>query len=88
MAPADFPASFSSVAEAMAYLQERVGFVTPALADKVVRAAASDMVMRYKAVVGWDTKPPRPLRSAPGADPFPQSVTKVVALRYVMVVCL
>lgn len=84
-APADFPKSFPTVAEAVTYLQGRVGFVSPALADKVVAAAVSDVMQCNEAVVGWGTKPARPLRSTLAADAFPRKASYLVALRYVVV---
>lgn len=80
-APADFPKSFTSVAEAVAYLQGRVGFVAPALAEKVINAAANDVVKANQGV-GWRAQPPRPLRSAM-TDTFLRKASHLIVLRCV-----
>ena len=82
-APADFPKSFTSVAEAVAYLQGRVGFVAPALAEKVINAAANDVVKANQGV-GWRAQPPRPLRSAM-TDTFLRKASHLIVLRCVFV---
>lgn len=81
-APADFPKSFPSVAEAVAHLRRLVGFVTPALAEKVIVAAATE-VLKANPGVGWKATMVRPLGRSKITDTYLGKAANLIVLRYV-----
>lgn len=81
-APADFPKSFPSVAEAVAHLRRLVGFVTPALAEKVIDAAVNEVLKAHPGV-GWKARFARPQGRSVITDTYLRKAANMIVLRYV-----
>ena len=70
---ANFPQSFATVPEVVAYLQAEARYLDPGLADKIIKNAAGEAFNCFLRASGWETRPAN-RSQGPATEVFPRRV--------------